>query len=185
MTQESIPGIFARPGGCLHDDRAVCLRGSLHDGLNLFQVVYVESRQAVTVFGCVIEQLAHGYKGHRFLHTPPQFRRERNVSKKIRIRIGRAFYPAKGSFREQLERNLPMREMSRRLKSRIAIIAAPALIMTNKNERLCLDVSAVVGLRAGLFNSVPRKHKGGEAQTQDATWRCAVSRNGQASPADV
>jgi hypothetical protein len=38
--------------------------GGFHDGLDLFQVVDVEGRQAVAVFGGVVEQLAHGYEGH-------------------------------------------------------------------------------------------------------------------------
>ena len=38
--------------------------GGLHDGLHLLQVVDVESRQAVAVFGGVVQQLTHGYEWH-------------------------------------------------------------------------------------------------------------------------
>jgi hypothetical protein len=35
-----------------------------HDRLHLLEIVDVECGQAVAVFGCVIEQLAHRYQGH-------------------------------------------------------------------------------------------------------------------------
>ena len=62
VAQEGFAGVFARAGGALHDHRAVALGGGFHDGLDLFQVVDVERRQAVAVFGGVVEKLTHGYE---------------------------------------------------------------------------------------------------------------------------
>ncbi|CPH77634.1 Uncharacterised protein [Bordetella pertussis] len=58
--QEAFAGIFAGAGRGLHDHRAVGLGGGFHDGLDLLQVVDVESGNAVAVLGGVVEQLAHG-----------------------------------------------------------------------------------------------------------------------------
>ena len=60
VLEEAFARIFARAGRGLHDHRAVGLRRGFHDGLDLFQVVDVESRNAVAVLGGVVEQLAHG-----------------------------------------------------------------------------------------------------------------------------
>jgi len=64
VAQEGFPRIFA--GACrgLHDHGAVQLAGGFHDGLNLFQVVDVESGQAIAEFCRVIKQLAHGDECH-------------------------------------------------------------------------------------------------------------------------
>jgi len=59
VTQIGLAGIFAGAGGALHDHRGVALGGGFHDRLNLFQVVDVERRQAVTVLSSVIQQLTH------------------------------------------------------------------------------------------------------------------------------
>jgi hypothetical protein len=67
VAQEGLAGIFAGAGRGLHDHRAVDGVGGGHDGLHLFQVVDVEGRQAVTVFGGVVEQLTHGYQRHDVL----------------------------------------------------------------------------------------------------------------------
>ena len=62
VAQVGFTGVFAGAGGALHDHGAVALGGGFHDGLDLFQVVDVERRQAVAVFGGVVEKLAHGYE---------------------------------------------------------------------------------------------------------------------------
>jgi hypothetical protein len=59
VAQEGFAGIFAGAGRCLHDDRATGLVGGSHDGLHLFQVVDVECRQRIAVFGGVVQQLTH------------------------------------------------------------------------------------------------------------------------------
>jgi hypothetical protein len=64
VAQESFASVFTGAGGGLHDDRRVDRVGRGHDGLHLFQVVDVESRDAVAVFSGVVQQLAHGYDGH-------------------------------------------------------------------------------------------------------------------------
>ncbi|MCY1203348.1 hypothetical protein D9M72_148500 [compost metagenome] len=60
VLQEAFARVLARAGRGLHDHRAVGLRSGFHDGLDLLQVVDVESRDAVAVLGGVVEQLAHG-----------------------------------------------------------------------------------------------------------------------------
>jgi len=60
VLQEAFARVLACTGRGLHDHRAVGLRSGFHDGLNLFQVVDVESRNAVAVLGGMVEQLAHG-----------------------------------------------------------------------------------------------------------------------------
>ncbi len=52
--------IAAGAAGGLDDDRALSLAGGFHDRLDLFHVVDVQSGYAVTVFGGVVEQDAHG-----------------------------------------------------------------------------------------------------------------------------
>src|SRR5262249_46329614 len=49
----------------LQNDRTARHAGRLHDGLYLFHVVNVEGRQAVAVFGSVVEELAHRNERHR------------------------------------------------------------------------------------------------------------------------
>ena len=57
VAQKSFARIFARAGRTLHDYRAVAFVGRLHDGLNLLQVVYVESGQPIAIFSCMIQKL--------------------------------------------------------------------------------------------------------------------------------
>jgi hypothetical protein len=64
VTQEGFAGVFTGASRSLHDHRRVDSVGSGHDGLHLFQVVDVESRDAVAVFSSVVQQLTHGYEGH-------------------------------------------------------------------------------------------------------------------------
>ena len=55
VLQEKFTRIAAGTGRSLHDDGGAYFLGSRHDGLNLFHVVDVESRNAVTVFSSVIQ----------------------------------------------------------------------------------------------------------------------------------
>ncbi len=64
VAQVGLAGVFARAGRGLQDHRAVGLLRGLHDRLDLLQVVDVEGRHAVAVFGGVVEHLAKGYEGH-------------------------------------------------------------------------------------------------------------------------
>jgi hypothetical protein len=64
VAQEGLAGIGTGTGGTLQDHRAVGLVGGLHDGLDLFHVVDVESGQAVAIFGGVVEQLTQGNQSH-------------------------------------------------------------------------------------------------------------------------
>jgi len=64
MAQERLAGVGTRPGRALQDHRAVGGGGGLHDGLDLFHVVDVEGRQAVAVFGGMVEQLTQGNQSH-------------------------------------------------------------------------------------------------------------------------
>ena len=50
----------------LHDHRRIGLLRRLHDRLDLLHVVDVERREAVGVFGGVVEQDPHGDEGHRW-----------------------------------------------------------------------------------------------------------------------
>ena len=64
VTQERGAGVFTRAGRRLHDHRGIGLVRRFHDGAHLFQVVYVESRNAIAKLGGVIQQLTHAYKCH-------------------------------------------------------------------------------------------------------------------------
>ena len=64
VTQERLAGVGTRTGRTLQNHRAVGRSGGLHDGLDLFHIVDVESRQAVTIFGGVVEQLTQGNQSH-------------------------------------------------------------------------------------------------------------------------
>ncbi len=64
VTQEVLTGVGTGAAGGLQDDGAVCLIGSLHDRLDLLQVVHVERRDAVTVLGGVVEQQAERNERH-------------------------------------------------------------------------------------------------------------------------
>ena len=55
VAQKGLTGIGAGTGRRLHNHRAGGFVGGLHDCLNLLQVVDVERRYAVAVFGCMIE----------------------------------------------------------------------------------------------------------------------------------
>jgi hypothetical protein len=67
VAQKRFPRIFSCPGRRLHDDRTVGFVSRLHDGLNLLQIIDIESRYAITVFCSVIENLAHGNEWHESL----------------------------------------------------------------------------------------------------------------------
>ena len=58
LAQKCFAGIFTRAGRGLQNHWAVAGIRCLHDGQNLLQVVDVESRQAIAVFGSVVQQLA-------------------------------------------------------------------------------------------------------------------------------
>src|SRR5690606_19877361 len=60
VLEKTFTGVLAGACGGLHDDRAVGFCRRFHDGLDLLQVVDIECRNAVAVFGCVIQQLTHG-----------------------------------------------------------------------------------------------------------------------------
>ena len=62
--KERFAGILTGAGGSLHDDGCADFAGGGHDGLNLFEIIDVEGRDAVAVFSCMIEQLTHGNKSH-------------------------------------------------------------------------------------------------------------------------
>jgi len=64
VAQEVGAGVFARSGRGLQDDRAVHFISAHHDGAHLFEVVDVESGDAVVVFGGVVEQLTQTDKCH-------------------------------------------------------------------------------------------------------------------------
>ena len=64
VLDERLARVFARPGAGLQDDRRTDLVGRLHHGLDLLEIVDVESRDSVAVFGCVVEQLAHRDERH-------------------------------------------------------------------------------------------------------------------------
>ena len=66
VAQEGLTGIFAGTRRGLHDDRRVELVGAFHNGPDLLHVVNVKCRQAVVVFGGVVEQLAQGNERHGF-----------------------------------------------------------------------------------------------------------------------
>ena len=57
VTQKGLTRIFAGAGGYLDQRGAVGFLGGFHDGMKLLEVVDVEGRYAVIVFGCVIQQL--------------------------------------------------------------------------------------------------------------------------------
>jgi hypothetical protein len=59
VLDEGLAGVFAGAGAGLQDHRGANLVGSSHHGLHLFEVVDVEGRDAIAVFGSVVQQLAH------------------------------------------------------------------------------------------------------------------------------
>ena len=64
VLDEGLAGVLAGAGAGLQDDRRADLGGGGHDRLHLLQVVDVEGRDAVAVFGGVVQQLAHRDEGH-------------------------------------------------------------------------------------------------------------------------
>ena len=67
VAQKRRAGVFARARAGLHDNGGVDLVGGFHDGAHLFEIVHIESGQAVAVFCGVVEKLAHGYECHEKL----------------------------------------------------------------------------------------------------------------------
>ncbi len=64
VLDESLAGVLAGACAGLQDHGRTHFIGSLHHGLNLLQVVHVESRNAVIVFSGVIQQLTHRNECH-------------------------------------------------------------------------------------------------------------------------
>ena len=67
VVEVAVLSILAGAAGGLDDDRRLGLLGGFHDGLDLLHVVDVESSDAVTALGGLVEQLAHRYKRHAVL----------------------------------------------------------------------------------------------------------------------
>ena len=67
MLDERLAGVFARASTGLQDDRCAGFIGGFHHGLDLLEVVDVESRNAVGVLGGVVEQFAHGNESHEVI----------------------------------------------------------------------------------------------------------------------
>ena len=63
---ERLTGVLACTRAGLQNDRRTDLVGGLHNGLDLFEVVDVESGDAVAVDRSVVEQFAHGNECHGF-----------------------------------------------------------------------------------------------------------------------
>ena len=55
MAEHNVIGVLAGAAGGLNDDGRVRRFGRNHDGECLFHIVDVEGRNAIAVFGCVIE----------------------------------------------------------------------------------------------------------------------------------
>jgi hypothetical protein len=64
VLDEGFAGVLARAGAGLQDHRRADFGGGGHHGLHLLQVVDVEGRDAVAVFGGMVEQLAHRDEWH-------------------------------------------------------------------------------------------------------------------------
>ena len=64
MLDEGLTRVLAGARAGLQDDWRANLLGRRHDGLHLFQVVDIESRNAVAVGRGMVEQFAHGNKSH-------------------------------------------------------------------------------------------------------------------------
>ena len=67
VLDEGLAGVLAGAGAGLQDHRRAGFLGGFHHGLDLLQVVDVEGRDAIAVFGGMVEQLAHGNERHCFL----------------------------------------------------------------------------------------------------------------------
>lgn len=59
--------VFARAGGSLQDHGTLRFLGRFHDRLDLLEVVDVECRDAVAVFGGMVKQLAQRDECHECL----------------------------------------------------------------------------------------------------------------------
>ena len=59
MTQERLARVLPRARRRLHDYRGADLIRRRHDGLHLLQIVYVECRKPIAVFGGMVQQLTH------------------------------------------------------------------------------------------------------------------------------
>jgi hypothetical protein len=64
VLDESFTRVLARTSTGLQDDGRADLVGRRHHRLHLLEVVDVEGRDAIAVFGGVVEQLAHRNEGH-------------------------------------------------------------------------------------------------------------------------
>ena len=64
VLDEGLTGVFAGTGAGLQNHRGTHLIRGLHDSLDLLQVVDVEGRNAVAVFGGVVQQFAHRDECH-------------------------------------------------------------------------------------------------------------------------
>ncbi|CAI8413965.1 MAG: Uncharacterised protein [Synechococcus sp. MIT S9220] len=65
VAQKDLTCVAACATGSLQDDRTIGLVGRFHDCLHLFKVVDVECRNAVAVFGSVVEQKPKRNERHR------------------------------------------------------------------------------------------------------------------------
>jgi hypothetical protein len=59
VLQKGLASVFAGACAGLHDHGGAGFFGGLHDGLDLFQVVDVEGRDAVAIGGGMVQQFAH------------------------------------------------------------------------------------------------------------------------------
>ena len=64
VLDEGLAGVLAGAGAGLQDHRRVGLLRRFHHGLDLFEVVDVEGRDAIAVGGGMVQQFAHGNEGH-------------------------------------------------------------------------------------------------------------------------
>ena len=60
VLDEGLARIFARTGAGLQDHRRAGFVGRRHHRLHLFEVVDVEGRDAIAVYGGMVKQFAHG-----------------------------------------------------------------------------------------------------------------------------
>ena len=67
VLQEDLACVFTGAGRRLHDDGGIDLVCRLHDRLHLLEVVDVERRHSVAIFGRVIQQLTHRHQRHCIL----------------------------------------------------------------------------------------------------------------------
>ena len=64
VLDERLACVLAGTGAGLQNNRGTHFIGGGHHCLNLLQVVHVKRRDAVAVFGSMVQQLAHGYERH-------------------------------------------------------------------------------------------------------------------------